>query len=173
MTIDKIRATLSERIHARDVAEIKTHALADDLSMDALYRLAFDQDTRVAGNALWCMTWYNRRQSKWLIPKREELMTLAMTSVHVTIRRLSLNLLERMPWEEEDIRTEFLDFCLERILSVAEPPGVRSLCIKLAYAQCRHYPELAGELRLILTELAQQPICPALTSIRKNTLKKL
>ena len=171
--MDKIRERLSGHIHARDVAEIKTYALTDDESMGTLYTLAFDNDARVAGNALWCMTWYNRRQSQWLIPKREELMELAMASPHVTVRRLSLNLLERMPWEEEDIRTEFLDFCLERILSAAEPPGVRSLCIKLAYAQCRHYQELAAELRIILSEISQQPMCPAISSIRKNTLKKL
>lgn len=171
--MEDLRKRLSWRIHSRDISLINHKCLTDIFLMDGLYRLAYDADSRVAGNALWCMTWYDREQSEWLVPKRKELIKLAITTVNATVRRLTLCLLEKMSWAQEDIQTDFLDFCLDKISSATETPGVRTLCIKLCYLQCRHYPELLKELEIVLNEVGQYPMNPAISSIRKSILRKI
>lgn len=63
-------------------------------------------------------------------------------------------------------------FCLERMLSVKELPGVQSLCIKIAYELCRTIPELTQELKTTL-EMMEGELCPAIMSVRKNILKAI
>lgn len=171
--MNDLRDQLSGPIRANDIISIKTSALCNNIYKEQLYQSVFDSDTRVAGNALWCLTWFNNKEAKWLIPKRSELVKLALSTDNTTIRRLSLNILNGMPWMKEDVRTDLLDFCIERILLPTEKPGVRTLCIKLAYKQCRYYPELSAELRMVLAELYNQSLCPAIASIHKNILKQL
>ena len=57
-----------------------------------------------------------------------------------------LNLLLRQPYAEEDIRTDFIDYCLMRLADSKLPYAIRALCIKLAYEQMKHfiYPALHG-----------------------------
>lgn len=47
---------------------------------------------------------------------------------------------------EEDLRTDFLDFCLNHMIDPEEYPGIQSLCMKLAYRMAQFYPELMEEL---------------------------
>lgn len=170
MTIAELRERLSGRIHENDILEMLYYKQECPEIADALYGYMFDKDTKVASNALWVQTWDMIDRT---LPYRDNLVILAITTHNTTIRRLALTLLERMDWSKSDIRTDFLDFCMERIMSQAEPPGVRALCIKLGYQQCRHYPELIDELKLLLDSLSDMPLTPAITSARKNVLKKL
>jgi 3-methyladenine DNA glycosylase AlkD len=49
--------------------------------------------------------------------------------------------------------------------------GVRALCAKLAYLQCRHYPELLGELRQSLLMLDPALLKPGLKHMRNKILE--
>ena len=86
--------------------------------------------------------------------------------------RLLLTLLIRCPFSEENIRTDFLDFCLTHIYSAEEPTAVKCLYMKLAYAQCKLFPELASELRKTL-EFMEDDLPAGMKSTRKNILKQL
>lgn len=164
---------LAGRINHSDVKHLTAMAASDTNVAASLVELAFDRECRMASNALWCLTSVDKKCFARLGMSRRRLIAQAMTATHITIKRLSLNLLERMTWEKEDVDAEFLDFCIECAMSAAEKPGVRSLCIKLAFAQCRHFNELKTELAMLLESLADQPLCPAIASIRRNMLKKL
>ena len=85
--------------------------------------------------------------------RKDELINLAMTTPDTSLRRLLLTLLERMTFEADSIRTDFLDFCLDGMQSLSQPPGVQSLCMKLAYKQCRLYDELLDELKVTLENM--------------------
>lgn len=170
---EALRERLSGRIHYIDVKALTAFASADLKAADSLAKLAYDSDTRVASNALWCLTTLDNKNFAKLGLSRHNLIAQAMTATQITVKRLTLNLLERMKWEQDDVDVAFLDFCLERAMSADEKPGVRTLCIKLAYAQCRHFVELKSELTMMLESLADQPLCPAIASIRRNMLKKL
>jgi hypothetical protein len=70
-------------------------------------------------------------------------------------------------------RMDFLDFCLERVISRHEPGGVQSLCIKLAYQLTCSIPELQQELRTMLEIMEPELLNPAIRAVRRNTLKAM
>ena len=84
-----------------------------------------------------------------------------------------LGLLLRQPFYEETIRTDFLDFCLARMMAAAEPVGIRAYCMKLAYLQCRFFPELLSELRQALEIMEPEYLSSGLKVARRNLLKEL
>lgn len=85
--------------------------------------------------------------------------------------RLSLNIIERLKMDEDDLRTDFLDFCLEHMASVEELPGIQSLCMKLAYRMCMFYPELMGEFKVTLESMETEYYKPAVNCVRNRILK--
>ncbi len=138
----------------------------------ALYSLITDIDNRVGYNALWIMTHFSNEGIRWLIQQRDQLIDLLITTDHTGKRRLLLALLERMPTEKKNLRTDYLDFCLSRINST-EPYGIRALCMKQAFAQCRFYPELTGELIEQLEMLGYGELSPGLATARRNILRDI
>lgn len=170
MKLEDVRERLSKRIFNNDILELLYYRQERKDIADEIIRCAFDADDKVARNALWVLT---RDMIDETLPFRHELASLALSTSHEAIRRLSLTLLERMDWGIEDLRVDLLDFCLEKILSESETVGVRSLCIKLSYQLSRHYPELLGELKSELYMLADTPMSPAVACSRKNVLNKI
>ena len=82
-----------------------------------------------------------------------------------------MNLLDRTTFTPDHIRTDFLDFCFNTILS-DEPVGVKSLAIKLAYAQSAHYRELLEEVNTTLRMMEPEELPAALKHLRGKMLAK-
>lgn len=156
-----------------DIHEIGYMTQGSVKEKNRVFELMHDADIKVATNAAWAMTHFDRGQDKWLYSKREELMELAMTTADATLRRLSLTLLERLELGKADVRTDFLDFCIGHTMMVAEPYGVRTLCMKLAFNLSRHYPELLSELRHCLDIMEPDLLPPSIKCARKNILQKM
>ena len=171
-------------------------ALAGRLSGDEARRLARDTDpellaaimldaaeSRAADNAAWALTHLPSPADGWLSARQADLIDLAMRAAGTTRRRLALTLLLRTDFgptywdspDEADARRKsaFLDFCLAAMASPSEPPGVQAAAIKLAGLQCRHYPELADELRRTLQLTADTPLTPATRCARRHVLAAL
>lgn len=166
------RERLSKSIHKVDVDEMAclSQGKEGNPARQALYELLFDKDNRVANNAAWVFCNFDLYSNEWLYPKHDELIDEAMRTSDNTKRRLLLVLLLRQPFDKENLRTDFLDFCLGCISSDRESISVRTLSIKLAYEQCRFYPDLMRELRSTL-ELLQSDLLPTgVRTVRKKTL---
>lgn len=174
MNLRDVRKRLAGRIKEDDIYELcyLTQGHANNGNKEKLYSLIFDEDRRVANNALWVLTHFTLTENEWLYRKRNEMTDLAMTVTDATSRRLLLTLLNRQEYGEEDIRTDFLDFCLGRMLADAEPAGIRVLCMKLAYTMCRHHAELLNELTMALDMI---PSCssPSIMTARKNIVREM
>lgn len=84
-----------------------------------------------------------------------------------------LNLLLSQPYTEEDIRTDFIDFCLARFTDARAPYAIRTLCIKLAYEQMKYWSELLNELRQMLDLISNEPLSPGLRSAWRQVIKKI
>ena len=140
---------------------------------EQLYQLTLDNDRRVATNALWVFTHFSAADNEWLYAKHNQIIDRCLKEQNVTKLRLMLNLLLRQPYTEEDIRTDFIDFCLMRLTDPKSPYAVRALCIKLAYEQMRYWPELLNELRQTLEMISCEPLSPGLRSAWKQVMKKL
>ena len=106
------------------------------------------------------------------IPDDAVMCTHCGRQVEQLKRRMILNLICQQPAADPP-RVDFLDFCMERMISREEPPGVQSLCMKLAYQLTRSIPELQQELRTILEIMEPDLLVPAIRSVRKNTLKAM
>jgi len=163
---------LSGRLSKTDIIGI-AELMRDDSMKEELYRLTLDEDNRVALQALWVMRHFDDNNNKWIVSKRDELIDRVMAEDSTAKRRLMLGLLSRQPFDEENVRADFLDFCLANITACAQPYAVRAQCIKLAYRQCRFFPELLDELKATLDMLEQEQLSPGLMSAKRQVMRKL
>lgn len=133
-------------------------------------RYVFDEDYRVARSALWGLTKASDKELSELQLLMNELIDLAMKTDNSSVRRLTLNVIERLKMKEEELRTDFLDFCLEHLLNVEEFPGIQAVCAKLAFRMCKFYPELMDELMRTLEGMEIEYYKPAVKCIRNRIL---
>ena len=141
-------------MHIDDIKSLAHRAHNEKRFRDGLFAEMYGDDLRQARNAAWALTHLPKEDTIYIDTRREELTAFAIATPDTSLRRLSLALLERLEWGRDDVRTDLLDFCLEHMMLPDETYGVKALCMKLAYYQCRHYPELKEELRqsLLLME---------------------
>jgi len=157
-----LKTLLSDRISGNTA---KT--LAKTRSKEELLALLFNDNKRISDNAAWVMTHLPKTADDFLNKRQVHLIDEAMRTKSPSKRRLIMNLLERTTFKREQINTAFLDFCLNTIVS-NEPIGIRSLAIKLAYAQCVHYPELLTEFDNTLKMMDTIGLPPALKHLREK-----
>ena len=164
--MSELKTILSVRISGSDA-----RALAGGDFKEELFQLLFDEDKRTSDNAAWVMTHLPKTADAWLAERQNTLIDEAMRTESTTKRRLIMNLLERTPFQQDSIRTDFLDFCFNIILS-DEPIGVKTLAIKLTYAQSKYYPELLDEFNTALQMMEPEALPAALKHIRGKMLKR-
>ena len=128
-------------------------------------RFMYNSNAHVARNALWAMTKATDKELEQLQPMLNEFIDLAMHTNESAVCRLSLNIIERLKITEDDLRTDFLDFCLEHMISVVELPGIQTLCMKLAYRMCHFYPELMDEFMRTIDSIELSYYKPAIRSV--------
>ena len=156
---------LDGRIHARDVRRVcgACAGVENDTRKEALFSLACGADERVAYNALWVFTHFRKGDIMWLASKRDVLIDRLIKTSHAGQKRLLLTLLEELPVNMDDIRSDYLDFCLGKINST-EPYAIRALSLKQAFRQCRYFPELMAELRGEMELMEAGELSPGLRS---------
>lgn len=145
----------------------------NDNLKEELYQLTLDADRCVAVNALWAFTHFAADDNVWLFAKHDQLIDRCLEEQDTTKLRLILTLLLRQPFHEETVRTDFIDFCLARLTDSRAPYAIRAQCIKLAYEQMRHWPELLNELRQTLDLISCEPLSPGLRSAWRQVMRKL
>lgn len=163
--MSELKTILSGRISGGDA---KVLASAD--FKEELFQLLFDEDKRTSDNAAWVMTNLPKSANAWLNEHQNILIEEVMRTESTTKRRLIMNLLERTSFKPDSIRTDFLDFCFNIIFS-EEPIGVKTLAIKLTYAQSVYYPELLEEFNTALQMMEPEVLPAALKHIRNKMLR--
>ena len=106
ITSERLRQTFSEGGAQEIYREIK--ATGDFLGFARRY--VFDKDYRVARSALWGLTKATDEELSKLQVILDELIEQAIQTENSSLRRLTLNIIERLKMNEEDLRTDFLDF---------------------------------------------------------------
>lgn len=129
-----------------------------------------DEDYQVARNAIWGLTKATDEELQQLQPMLHTFIDLALSTDNSSVRRLALNTVERLRMEEEDLRTDFYNFCIEHMTDVTEYPGIQSLCMKLAYRISQFYPELQDALIRILEGMEIDYYKPAVKSVQGRIL---
>jgi len=166
LTDDRVSAVFGE-IDAQAVyREVKQSG--DFLSF--IRQFMHSDDERVARNAFWVLTKATDQELSQLQVILNELIELAMGTPWSSVRRLSLNIIERLEMKEDDLRTDFLDFCLEHMADVDELPGIQSISMKLAYRMCKFYPELLAEFKATLESMEPEYYKPAVNCVRNRII---
>ena len=170
-----MKTLLTQRLSQSEIKQLcaLTHGARNNHLKEGLYQLTLDDDRRVAVNALWTFTHFAAADNEWLYAKHDQLIDRCLNEKDATKLRLMLNLLLSQPYTEEDIRTDFIDFCLTRLADTKSPYAVRAQCIKLAYVQMHYWPELLNELRQTLEMISCEPLSPGLRSAWRQVMKKL
>lgn len=170
-----MKSLLSHRLSMDGINDIcllvqgeQNHSLKEQL-----YQLTLDDDRRVAVNALWTFTHFTAADNEWLYVKHDQLIDRCLKEHDTTKLRLILSILLRQPFEEETVRTDFIDFCLARFTDARAPYAIRALCIKLAYEQMKYWSELLNELRQMLDLISNEPLSPGLRSAWRQVMKKI
>lgn len=158
-------------MHIGDIKALAKSAHEDAEVRERLFRTMLSGEGKEASNAAWALTHLPKEDNTYMY--RAELVQLAVTTPEVPLRRLSMVLLERLEWGRDDVRTDLLDFCLEHMMLADEPYGVKALCMKLAYQQCRHYPELCAELKQCLLLMEPSELGAGVKHTRGKILKLL
>lgn len=160
-----------ESLHIDDVKALAMSAHGNAGVRRSLFADALEGEGRASANALWALTHLPSQDDVFIAEHRQGLTALALEAADATRRRLALTLLERLEWGVDQVDTALLDFCLGHLMDPSEAVGVRALCAKLAYRQCRHYPELLGELRQSLLMLDPALLKPGLRHVRNKILE--
>ena len=164
ITSERLNQTFSEGRAQEIYQEIKANG--DFLGFAQRY--AFDTDYRVARTALWGLTKAKDEELSELKVIYNELIDQAMQTENSSVRRLTLNIIEKLKMDEDDLRTDFLDFCFEHMVSIEEFPGTQTLCMKLAFRMCTFYPELMDELKRTLEAMEIDYYKTAIKCLRKR-----
>ena len=167
ITIDRLRESFSEGGAREIYQEVK--AGGDFVGFARQY--VFHEESRVARSALWGLTKASDKELAVLQVMLNDLIEQAMGTESSSVRRLTLNIIERLEMTEEDLRTDFLDFCLEHFVARDEQPGIQTLCMKLARRMCAFYPELMGEFMRTLEAMEISDYTVAVRGLRNKMLR--
>jgi hypothetical protein len=137
-----------------------------------LYSLSYDTDPKVAWRAAWICEKISYQFPEWFINKRSELAKRIIHCSNDGSKRSLLNILLHLP-VEEPISVEFLNFCLDHMLSPQEPIAIQAQCIKMAYKLCQKEPELLPEFKYILENAELEFYSKGIQSTVRNTLEQL
>ena len=170
-----MRNQLINRLSVNDIYSLclASEGKENNCLKEELYQLTFDENDRVSFNALWALTHFDEANNLWLFQKHDELINRVLVEKNETKRRLMLHLLLHHPFEEESLRSDFIDFCIAKITASSQPYSIRSYCMKLAYEQMKYYPELLEELRMALDMLEQEVLSPGMLSTKRQIMKKI
>lgn len=163
---------ISDRINIESVKMICT-LYNDNESFTKLINALKSDNKRVADNAAWILTHMPKKILYNLHKQQDYFINLTLQTQSLTQQRLLLNILLQQPFNKEALRSDFINFCLNTITDLNYPSGIRSLCFKLAYHQCKLYPELLNELHSIYQLMHYNSLEPALKAAHKYVGKKL
>jgi len=167
-----LKEKLSRRVGMTEIHEIVFLTQGNNERKQELYDLIFDADDIVAYQATWAFTHFSAYDNEWLYDKQNGLIDEVLVCSHTGKRRLLMTLLFRQPLSGPP-RIDFLDFCLEKMMSIKEPPAFQTLSMKLAYEMCRNIPELLQEFRVLLDMMVPDLLEISMRTARKNVLKSM
>ena len=170
-----MRNQLINRLGVNDIYSLclQTQGKENNCLKEELYQLTFDENERVAFNALWALSHFDEANNPWLFQKHDDLIDRILLEKSMTKLRLMLSLLIRQPFEEATLRSDFIDYCIAKITACSYPYAIRAYCMKLAYEQMKYYPELLTELKAALDMLEQEALSPGLASAKRQVMKKI
>ena len=168
-SLSVLRNQLVGRIHTEDVRRIVDCMANDDgdVIMKVLYHLLSDTDRRVANNAAWVLSCSDGKVMRFLLRYQNQLIDLLIGTKDKSFSRMLFSILRRQTFEKSNLRTDFLDFCLNQIANPNQAIAIRAHAIYVSYSLCKAYPELLNELFMTLQMQESETLSAGLLHARK------
>lgn len=163
------------RIHTEDVRRIVDCITNDDgdVIVKALYHLLSDADQRIAYNAAWVLSCSDGKVIKFLLRYQNQLIDLLIGTKDKSFSRMLFSILRRQTFEKSNLRTDFLDFCLNQIVNTNQAIAIRAHAIYVSYSLCKAYPELLNELFMTLQMLESETLSAGLRHARNTIMSAI
>lgn len=170
-----LRNQLVGRIHTEDVRRIVDCMANDDgdVIMKVLYHLLSDTDQRIAYNAAWVLSCSDSKVIRHLLRYQNQLIDLLIGTKDNSFARILFSILRRQTFEKSNLRTDFLDFCLNEIVNSNQAIAIRAHAIYVSYSLCKAYPELLNELFMMLQMLESETLSPGLRHARNTIMSAI
>ena len=170
-SLSVLRNQLVGRIHTEDVRRIVDCITNDDgdVIMKVLYHLLSDTDRRVANNAAWVLSCSDGKVMRFLLRYQNQLIDLLIGTKDKSFARI----LRPQTFEKSNLRTDFLDFCLNEIVNSNQAIAIRAHAIYVSYSLCKAYPELLNELFMTLQMLESESLSPGLRHARNTIMSAI
>ena len=174
-SLSVLRNQLVGRIHVEDVRRIVDCITNDDgvVIVKALYCLLSDTDRRVANNAAWVLSCSDGKVMRFLLRYQNQLIDLLIGTKDKSFARILFSILRRQTFEKSNLRTDFLDFCLNEIVNSNQAIAIRAHAIYISYSLCKAYPELLNELFMMLQMLESETLSPGLRHARNTIMSAI
>ncbi|MCM1035371.1 MAG: hypothetical protein NC038_08285 [Paludibacter sp.] len=172
-SINDIEQLLSGRIHMADIRAVNRWVTKAQSNKAYLLHLAASNRGEVSKNALWCMTHLKSGNGEWLESLQNELTDILLTEEDVSKQRILLQLLREQTYRQDNIRTDFLDYCFAHINAKNAPYAIRCSCMYCAFKMSRFYPELLAELEKHLDYMEEDPLSPGLACALRTTRRNI
>lgn len=175
MSAMNIENMLSQQINLPEIRNVVSWADGSRENLERLWELVKSDDRRIVVNALWSMTHLPASDLNvtWLVSMRDKMIDMLLAETDSSKKRMLLQLLREQEYDADNIRTDFLDWCLSKINAECEPYAVRCFSIYAAFKMCRHFPELVDELESNLEMMRYQTLSPGLKSALRQTTVKI
>ena len=174
-SLSVLRNQLVGRIHTEDVRRIVDCITNDDgdVIVKALYHLLSDADQRIAYNAAWVLSCSDGKVIKFLLRYQNQLIDLLIGTKDKSFSRMLFSILRRQTFEKSNLRTDFLDFCLNEIINSYQAIAIRAHAIYVSYSLCTAYPELLNELFMMLQMLESETLSAGLRHARHTIMSAI
>lgn len=170
MTIEE---TLSKRMSKPEINNVVAWASGSSSNILSLWQLANSEDRLTSVNALWTLTHLHQDDEIYIAPLRNEMIDMLLNETDIAKKRLLLSILKKQEYDADNIRTDFLNYCLSKINSESEPYAIRCFSLYTAFKMCRHFSELIEELKIHLDMMKYQPLSPGLKSALRQTKERI
>ncbi len=120
-------------------------------AMDALMTCFVADDWRMNQRAAWPVEMISRKHPDWLLPYFPALLERLKNPKHDALVRNVLR-----AWQHMDVpevyQGEVADYCFQYLSDSRVAVAIRVFAMTILKNICGHWPEMAGELRLVIEE---------------------
>ena len=137
-----------------------------------LIKIFFQGEYRITQRAAWPLSYCVRRHPELITPWFKPLLdNLARKDIHVAVIRNTVRLLQDVSIPKR-YQGRVMNICFDFIQSPETPIAVKAFSLTILSHLSADYPEIAGELKLIIDDQWEHAT-PAFRSRAKKILKRL
>jgi hypothetical protein len=163
---------LREEHSKKQTDRIVTYIGADKVRFAILIQLFFKGEYRITQRAAWPLSYCVRQHPELINPYYKPLLdNLARKDIHIAVIRNTVRLLQDVKIPKR-YHGRVMSTCFDFVADPETPIAVKAFALTILSNLSQNYPEIRGELKLIIEEQWEQAT-PAFRSRARKILKAM